>query len=175
MATLNMRVQKGTYIDQKGRTRWYGNGALADQFKRLYDFLVIGNYDEGHAARYPRLAHTISRYPESIQALKKENRLQEIPGVSTIIAGIICEFLESGTCSKMEKGDEFFSPPPKSVLELTAVSRLGAKTAKMLYQQHGIANFVELADAAEDGSLEKIRGIGASMVQTILEHRKTTK
>ena len=163
------------YVDDKGRKRWHCNDELAEQLKRLYEFLVIGNYEESHAARYPRLAHAISRYPESVESLKAEGRLEEIPGVSKIIAGIICELVETGTCNKMERGDEFFTPPPKSVLELTEVPRLGAKTAKLLFQEHGIDSMETLAKAAQDGSLEKIKGIGKSMVAAILEFRESRK
>ena len=96
-----------TYTDTKGRTRWRCNDELADKLKELYDFLVIGNYEESHAARYPRLAHAISRHPESVLELKKSGRLTELPGVSAVIAGIISELLETGSCRKMDEGDEF--------------------------------------------------------------------
>ena len=115
-------------------TRWLR------KLKTLYDFLVIGNYEESHAARYPRLAHMISRYPESIDAMMAEGRIADLPGVSGIIEGIITELLQSGTCKKMDEGDEFFDPPPRSVLELTKIPRLGAKTARTLFQDHGIAS-----------------------------------
>jgi len=170
---VNATEKKPTYIDSKGRTRWHCNDRLAGQLKQLYNFLVIGNYDEGHAARYPRLAHAISRFPESIQVLNQAGRLEEIPGVSTIISGIIGELLNTGTCDKMELGDEFFTPPPKSVLELTALPGLGAKTARMLYQEHGIDSFARLLEAAEDGSLQKIRGIGKAMIETVRQHSKS--
>lgn len=165
----------GSYIDQKGRVRWHCNDALAKKLKQLHDYLVIGGYDESHAARYPRLAHLISRYPESVEGLNEQERLESIPGVSSIIATIIREMIETGTCTKMERGDEFFTPPPKSVLELTAVRRLGAKTAKMLYQDYGIASFEALREAAENGSLREIKGIGKSMVDTILNHDISAK
>ncbi|MDG2014155.1 MAG: helix-hairpin-helix domain-containing protein [Pirellulaceae bacterium] len=160
------------YIDAKGRTRWLANDALGELLKQLYAFLVIGNYEESHAARYPRLAHAISRYPESILLLKEEDRLQEIPGVSKIISGIIGELLETGTCRKMKEGDEFFTPPPKTVLELVEIPRLGAKTAKKLFQEHGIDSLAALQVAARNGSLEKIEGIGKAMVAAVLQFGK---
>ena len=169
------KAKSETYVDSKNRTRWYSNDELAEQLKRLFEFLVIGNYEESHAARYPRLAHAISRYPESVQVMKQEGRLEEIPGVSKIISVIITELIETGTCTKMDEGDEFFTPPPKTVLQMTAVPRLGAKTAKLLYQQHGIDSFQALLKSAKDGSLQKIKGIGKAMIDTILEHEKTIK
>ena len=164
-----------SYVDQKGRTRWHCNDQLAEHLKRLYEFLVIGNYEESHAARYPRLAHAISRHPESILDIKAEGRLESLPGVSSIVARIIQEFLESGTCTKMTAGDEFFTPPPQTVLELTEVPRLGAKTARTLYQEHGIDSLSALERAIDDGSIEDIKGIGKGMVATIKKHIDSRK
>jgi DNA polymerase (family 10) len=158
------------YVDAKGRTRWHCNDALADKLKELYDYLVIGNYEESHAARYPRLAHTISRHPESIEELAKEGRLTSISGISKIIEGIITELLETGSCKKMDVGDEFFTPPPRTVLELTKIPRLGAKTARTLYQHHGIDGLDALARAIEDGSINAVKGVGKAMVKTMKDH-----
>ena len=163
-------TQDDSYTDSKNRIRWRRNDALAEKLKELYDFLVIGNYEESHAARYPRLAHTISRHPESIEVMKDEGRISTIPGVSKIIEGIITELLETGTCKKMTDGDEFFTPPPRTVLELTKIPRLGAKTARMLYQEHGIDSLASLGKALEEGRLEGIKGIGKGMIATVEKH-----
>lgn len=162
-----MNVPADTYVDHKGRTRWYCNDELAVKLKQLYDFLVIGNYEESHAARYPRLAHTISRHPESIETINEEGRLTDIAGISKIIAGIVSELIETGTCRKMDEGDEFFAPPPRSVLEMTQIPRLGAKTARLLYQDHGIDSLAALKAAAADGRLVAISGIGKAMIAKI--------
>lgn len=166
-----MNAESETYVDHKGRTRWHCNDTLAEKLKELYDFLVIGNYEESHAARYPRLAHTISRHPESIKVMMEEGRLTKIAGVSKIIEGIITELVETGTCRKMDEGDEYFTPPPRSVLELTRIPRLGAKTAKLLFQEHGIDCLTELKAAAEDGRLASIKGIGKAMVSKIQDYQ----
>lgn len=163
-------MSQGTYTDAKGRTRWHENDALGDKLKELYNFLVIGNYEESHAARYPRLAHTISRHDESVITMKKDARLTDIPGVSKIIEKIITELLETGTCAKMDEGDEYFTPPPRTVLELTKIPRLGAKTARTLYQKHGIDSLATLSDALEDGTLSSVRGLGQGMLTTIKKH-----
>lgn len=159
-----------TYIDAKGRTRWHCNDELAEKLKELYDFLVIGNYEESHAARYPRLAHTISRHNESVKVMASEGRLTKISGISEIIAGIITELLETGSCRKMDAGDEFFDPPPRSVLELTKIPRLGAKTARMLYQEHGIDSLSALGKALAEGKLARVKGIGKRMIAVIQKY-----
>ena len=162
-----MPTNEAVYIDERGRTRWRRNDAIADKLTELYNFLVIGGYPEAHAKRYNQLAYAISRHPECIDSLRAEDRLSEIPGIGGTVAGIIGEYLERGTCSKFE---EFAEETPTSVLELTDIPRLGAKTALLLYAEHGIDSLAALVKAMDEGSLEKIRGMGPKMLQTIAAH-----
>lgn len=147
------------YTDAKGRTRWRENDALAERLKNLHDLLVIGGYDAGHAARYNRLAYLVSRHPEPISRLRADGRLTDLPGVGETVAGIVGELIETGTCAKIATPAEGYEPPPATVLELTAVPRLGAKTARMLYRDHGIDSRNALRTALDDGRLERIPGL----------------
>lgn len=153
-----------SYIDAKGRTRFVENDQLAEQLKRLAEFLVVGGYPEQHAARYPKLAHTISRFPEPISALAADGRLEKLPGVGDIVGGIIREFLSTGTCAKWQ---EWKQHTPESVLEITAIPGLGAKTVRQLYVEHGIADISTLRTALENGVLDNIPGIGPKTRKSI--------
>ena len=158
------------YVDAKGRTRWRRNDLIGEQLKQLHDVLVIGGYDELHARRYPQLAHTISRHPESIVAMHEAGRLSELPGVSGTIAQIIAEFIETGSCTKLA---EWAKSTPLSVLELTAIDRLGAMTARTLFAEHGIDSLASLVAALEAGELDSVKGIGPKMKERIREHAAT--
>ena len=116
-----------SYTDGKGRTRWHRNQWLADRLKELGEFLVIGGYEESHAVVYKRLSYSISRYPESAQALHAEGRLEEIPDVGPTITGIIGEYLQTGTCGKLT---EWAAHHPLTLLEITDIRALGAQTAR---------------------------------------------
>lgn len=151
-----------SYVDAKGRLRWHRNDKVAAQIKQLGDFLIIGGYEESHAKRYGKLAHTISRYPKSVVELHKEGRLNEIPGVGGTIAEIIGEFLRTGTCSKME---QWAKRIPRTVLELTAIPHLGAKTIRTLYIEHDIKSLSTLRKALDKGKLDGARGIGNKTVE----------
>jgi DNA polymerase (family X) len=153
-----------SYIDDKGRTRWLMNDEIGRRLKDLGVFLVIGGYDESHAARYPRLAHDVSRYPESVLKLHEAGRLEEIPGIGATIAGIVGELLDTGTCRKIE---EWAEHTPKSVMELSAIPALGAKTIKMLFRDFGIDSLESLASAVEHGALKGVKGIGPKTLATI--------
>jgi DNA polymerase (family 10) len=162
-----MPTNEAVYIDERGRTRWRRNDAIGDKLTELYNFLVIGGYPEAHAKRYNQLAYAISRHPECIDALHAENRLGEIPGIGGTVAGIIGEYVERGTCGKFE---EFARETPTSVLELTEIPRLGAKTALLLYAEHGIDSLAGLVEAMKEGRLQKVRGMGPKMLETITAH-----
>jgi len=165
-----MSQDDGSYVDAKGRLRWHCNDELARQFQMLYDILVIGGYDESHARRYPQLAHTISRHHESIHSIKDEGRLTEIPGIGGVVEQIITEFLETGTCSKLE---EWSADTPRSVLDLTEIPGIGAKTAGTLYRDYGIDSLKSLKQAIEGGTIAGVKGIGekviGNMVRAIAE------
>lgn len=143
------------------------NQELATKLKELRDFLIIAGYEESHAVRYTAIARTIEKMPESVEVLDREHRLDEIPQVGKLIAQYIHEILRDGVSSKQK---EWEAQAPISVLEMVQVDGLGAKTARKLFQDHGIRSFAELRKAAEDGMLEQIRGIGPKMIEAIRGH-----
>jgi DNA polymerase (family 10) len=166
-----------SYIDEKGRTRWRRNDEIAEKLKELHDLLVIGGYDPSHAARYPKLAYTISRHPESIVVLHQEGRLRELPGVAKTVETILGEFIETGTSDKIEQSNEenTYLKPPRSVLELTAIPGLGAQTARRLYTEFGIDNLVKLDSALTNGTVDAIKGLGPKLRQTVRERVASMK
>ena len=157
------------YKDAKGRTRWSRNDEVAAIVKQLGEYLIIGGYPEDHAKRYVQLAHTISRWPESIDDLAKTDRLDSLPGVGGIITSYISEIVRTGTTEKFDD-DQYGKPPPLTVLELTAIERLGAKTARMLYQDFGIDSLRSLCQSVANGDLKSAKGIGPKMLETIGTH-----
>lgn len=165
-------MAKKFYKDEKGRTRWYRNEAVASVVKQLGEYLIIGGYPEDHAKRYGQIAYTISRWPEAIDALNDKDELASLPGVGGVITGYLAEIVETGTTEKFND-DQYGPLPPKSVLELTAIERLGAKTAKLLYQEHQIDSLATLCEAIADGKLKGVKGIGPKMLETIKQHCKS--
>ncbi len=160
-----MKTETEFYTDEKGRTRWSVNDDIAQKLLELHTFLIIADYPEDHAARYPRLAHAISRFPESMADLVAQDRLiEEIPGVGDIIATIITELLETGTCTKLE---EFAGDTPRTVVELVPIPGFGAKTIKRLYEETGVDSLVSLREAIDAGKLKGFRGIGKKTLEKI--------
>ncbi len=169
MHSPERRHESESYIDAKGRTRYHENDELAEKLKRLGQYLVVGGYPAQHAARYPKLAHTISRHPEPLRQIYEAGQLQKFAGIGETVAQIIAEFLETGTCTKWQ---EWKQHTPESVLDLTAIPNLGPQTVRVLYQEHGIQNLRGLKAALEAGKLNGIPGIGPKTLEGIHGHLK---
>lgn len=153
--------------DDKGRRRWQLNERIGEQLARLADFLVIGGYEESHTTVYKRLSYTVSRWPESLETLRHEGRLRELPSVGPTIRALLTELVDTGTCGKWE---EWKQVVPESVLELSDIPGLGAKMARTLYQGYGIDGLEALERAFEAGRLGNIKGLGPKTVTRIRRH-----
>lgn len=142
------------------------NLELANELRDLRDFLIIAGYEESHATRYTLIARSIEKMPESVQTMKDEGRLDEIPGVGKLIKLYIKEYLETGTCSKRA---EWASEAPDSVLELVRIPGVGAKTARFLFQNYGVHSLESLKIAIDEGKLAQAPGIGPKTLKTMYE------
>lgn len=147
------------------------NEELARELKDLGDLLVIGGYEESHATRYAKLAYQIPRLPESVEQMHREGRLRELPGVGETVAQIIAEYLTTGTCAKRQEWEREHAPT--SVLELVSIPGLGAKTARRLYAERGIASLAAFAEALDTGALDDFKGLGPKLRQAVRERAST--
>lgn len=146
------------------------NEDIAQKLIELHTILIVADYPELHAGRYPRLAYTISRMEESVADLVEQGRLEEeIQGVGGIVATIITEYVQTGTCSKL---DEYASDIPQTIVELIPVPGLGAKTIKRFYDELGIDSLSSLRSAIDEGKFDGVKGIGKKTVQNLDEYLK---
>ena len=158
-------LEEGSYVDVKGRTRWHENDEISLKFLELHTFLIIADYPEDHASRYPWLANYISRFPEPMSDLIAQGRLiEEIPGAGEVVENIVKDFLDTGTSEKLE---EFAGDTPRTVVELVPIPGLGAKTIKRLYEEVGVDGLVSLRAAIDEGKLKGFKGIGKKTLEKI--------
>ncbi len=150
-------------MKEKEHTDRLTNDEIAQKLMELHTILIVADYPEDHAARYPRLAYTISRMEESISDLVAQGRLQdEISGVGDIVSTIITEYVETGTCSKLQ---EYASEIPETITELIPIPGLGPKTIKLLYQEVGIDSLQSLQSAINEDKLKGVKGIGKKTIE----------
>lgn len=155
-------------MDETRLTDRPSNDEIAQKLMELHTILLVADYPEDHATRYPRLAYTISRMEESVAELVAQGRLQEeIPGVGDIVATIITEYVETGTCSKIQ---EYASDVPETIVELIPIPGLGPKTIKLLYQEVGIDSLQSLRSAIDEDGLNGVKGIGKKTIENFEEY-----
>lgn len=159
-------MARTTNIDWKGRIRWARNDEVAAVVKRLREYLIIAGHPDDCTNQYKTLANVISRWPESIDELAKTDRLSSIPGVEGVITGYIEEIISTGSTAKF-RDDLYGKPPPLSVLEITTIECVGAKTARTLYQDLGIDSLEALRKSMAEGKLSSARGIGPKTLKNI--------
>ena len=155
-------------MDERKNIERPTNEDIAQKLIELHTILIVADYPELHAGRYPRLAYTISRMEESVADLVEQGRLEEeIQGVGDIVATIITEYVETGTCSKL---DEYASDIPQTIVELIPVPGLGAKTIKRFYDELGIDSLASLRAAIDEGKFNGVKGIGKKTIENLEEY-----
>ena len=142
------------------------NAELANKLRDLRDYLIVAGYEESHAFRYTNIARYIEKMPEDVNVLRREARLEEIPGVGKLIKLYIKEILDDGISSKQK---DWESTAPYSVLELVRIPGLGTKTARRLFMEHGIYDLKTLKLALDNGILDTVYGIGPKLRSAIEE------
>src|SRR6185295_16244244 len=117
------------------------------------------------AKAYARAADSILALGLPLDEIIAQDRLREIPGIGDTIADIVKKLHATGTHSALEKMRKEI---PDGVLEMLAIPGLRADKVLKLYQELGLTSLGELEEAAREGRLQKVKGLGASLQTKIL-------
>jgi DNA polymerase (family X) len=100
-----------------------------------------------------------------VAELAAEGRATEIPGVGKTLAEKIDALLATGEIPAAVKLKAKFPP---TLIEVTRVPGLGAKTARRLYDELEIASLEDLKTAAEAERIREVKGLGAKVEENVL-------
>jgi DNA polymerase (family X) len=114
---------------------------------------------------YSTAAKAIRESPVSIAELAGAGRATEIPGVGKTLAEKIDALLATGEIPAAVKLKAKFPP---TLIEVTRVPGLGAKTARRLYDELQISSLEELKAAAEGERIRDVKGLGAKVEENVL-------
>jgi DNA polymerase (family X) len=114
---------------------------------------------------YSTAAKAIRESPVSVAELAAEGRATEIPGVGKTLAEKIDALLETGEIPAAAKLKARFPP---TLIEVTRVPGVGAKTAKRLFDELGISSLEELKAAAEAERVREVKGLGPKAEENVL-------
>src|SRR5436190_707058 len=141
------------------------NAEIAAALRELGVLYEIDGADRYRVLAYKEAARTVAGSPISVEQLAGEGRLTELPGVGKTLADKIVTLIETGSIPSADKLKAKF---PATLVEVTRVPGLGAKTARRIYDEIGVENLAQLKEAAEQGRIADIRGLGAKTEENIL-------
>src|SRR5688572_9690513 len=126
------------------------NAEIAAALRELGVLYELDGADRYRTLAYQEAARTAAQSPVSLEQLAAEGRLTELQGVGKTIA---------------EKLKAKFPP---TLVEVTRVPGLGAKTARRIFDELGVTNLEELKQAAEAGQLREMKGLGPKAEENVL-------
>jgi len=141
------------------------NAEIAAALRELGILYELDGADRFRVLAYREAARTVAQSPVSIEQLAKEGRLTELPAIGKTLAEKIVTLIETGSIPSADKLKAKF---PATLVEVTRVPGLGAKTARRIYDEIGVENLMELKEAAEQGRISGIRGLGPKTEENIL-------
>ncbi len=114
---------------------------------------------------YSSAAKAIRESPVSVADLATAGRATEIPGVGKTLAEKIDALLETGEIPAAVKLKAKFPP---TLIEVTRVPGVGAKTARLLFEELGVASLDDLKAAAEAEKVRDVKGLGPKAEENVL-------
>jgi DNA polymerase (family 10) len=136
--------------------------AALDELGVLYELDGAVKY---RVLAYGAAAKAIRESPVSVAELAAAGRATEIPGVGKTLAEKIDALLETGEIPAAVKLKAKFPP---TLIEVTRVPGVGAKTARRLFEELGIATLDDLQAAAEAEKVRELKGLGPKAEENVL-------
>jgi len=141
------------------------NAEIAGALSELATLYELDGAVRYRVLAYREAARVVRQSPVSVEDLAREGRLTELPGIGKTLEQKILTLLDTGEIPSAAKLKRKF---PVSLLEVTKLPGLGAKTARRLHDELGIASLKDLRAAAEGQRIRVVRGLGPKAEENIL-------
>jgi DNA polymerase (family X) len=136
--------------------------AALDELGVLYELDGAVKY---RVLAYGAAAKAIRESPVSVAELAAAGRATEIPGVGKTLAEKIDALLATG---EIPAATKLKAKYPATLIEVTRIPGLGAKTARRLYEELDVASLDDLKVAAEAQRIRKVKGLGPKVEENVL-------
>ncbi|MEX1128032.1 MAG: DNA polymerase/3'-5' exonuclease PolX, partial [Vicinamibacterales bacterium] len=141
------------------------NLAIARVLAEIGDLLEIKNENPFKIRAYRNAADALVHLETPVAAMPA-GELRAIPGIGKDLAGKIAELIETGSARYHQ---ELLQEFPPTVLDLLHLQGVGPKTVALLYHALGIRTLEDLEQAAKDGRIRALKGMGAKKEAQILK------
>ena len=136
------------------------NQDLAGILDRIAELLELREANPFRVGSYRGAALEIRALPDPVWRLREEGgrgSLQDIPGVGEGIAAVLDEVLDTGSSRLLERLEEEEASPEVAFRRLPGV---GPTLAARIHDELGVHTLEDLEQAAHDGRLARVRGVG---------------
>ncbi len=141
------------------------NAEIAAAFDELAVLYELDGAVRYRVLAYSNAARAIRESPVSVAELARGGEATRIPGVGKTLEQKIVTLLESGDIPSAERLREKF---PLTLIEVTRVPNLGAKTARRLFDELDVCSLEDLRAAAEGQRIRELKGLGPKVEEKIL-------
>ena len=141
------------------------NLAIARVLAEIGDLLEIKGENPFKIRAYRNAADTIVHETRPVASLSAAERLA-LQGIGKDLAAKIGELAETGT---IRFHQELLQEFPPTVLDLLHLQGVGPKTVARLYAELGVRTLEELEQAARDGRIRAMKGMGEKKEALILK------
>jgi len=141
------------------------NRAIARVLNEIADLLEIKDENPFKIRAYRSAAETIGDEPDAVADMSPQARLA-LPGIGKDLAAKIGELIDSGRIAYHQQLLQEFPP---TILDLLRLQGVGPKTVARLYREIGVSTLDGLEQAAHDGRIRRMKGMGPKKETLILK------
>jgi DNA polymerase (family 10) len=151
---------------RRGKLAPVDNPRIADNLDALASLLELVDANPYTARAYRRAADTIRGAPLPVAALVRSGRARELRGIGPGIEARLRELVETGEIAELRELERELAP---DLVGLGRYLGLGARRSIELAQALGIRTADELREAAAEGRLRTVPGIGPKTEARLLQ------
>ncbi|BAS28330.1 DNA polymerase/3'-5' exonuclease PolX [Limnochorda pilosa] len=141
------------------------NLRLASIFREMADLLEVKGESVFKVRAYRRAAEQLEQLPEDLADVVRSGGIERLPGFGQALVAKAREFVATG---RVEAHQRLLAEYPAQVLDLLKVPGLGPRLAERLHRELGVGGLDDLEQAARDGRLRTLRGMGPRAEEKIL-------
>jgi DNA polymerase (family 10) len=141
------------------------NAEIADALDELGTLYELDGAIRYRVIAYHEAARVIRESPVSVAELSARGRVTELPGVGATLAEKIAALIETG---EIPSATKLKQKMPATLIAVTRLPGIGAKTARRLYDELGIATLELLEEAARGEKLRHVKGLGPKAEENVI-------
>ncbi|MEM7330616.1 MAG: DNA polymerase/3'-5' exonuclease PolX [Chloroflexota bacterium] len=141
------------------------NRDVSALFHKVADMLAIRGDKFHRILAYRKAGESIDALGRDINQIYEEGGLTDLPGIGKTLAEKIEEMLTTG---ELDFYNRLSQDVPPTLVDMLKIEGVGPKRVKQIYESLGITTVAELTEAAKEGKLKGLPGLGAKSEAKLL-------